>query len=246
MTPHVAPAYTYSTRIVGPCGVGRYDVERRPEDHIRFTLVDDPCAERAAILTSESWEFGAAGDRRMGPFTAGETYQSGTFTEPFRFVMPTVDATGENAGLPEQFRYAWRYVSDGGLRFGGVWWSMSILDDLPLNVDVCDDTSAMLPDIPSTPKAVGEWLRSSAGVTVSEPVEVPVDGRTALRFDIGESATPCPGSRLPPGGYYGYRSRAYAIPTGDDTILLFGGSDGVNYEAVKAAMEAFVRSMDFE
>jgi len=246
VTARDAHAFTYSTRIDGPCGTGRYDVERRPEDHIRFTLVDDTCAERAAILTSVSWEFGTAGDARMGPFTAGKTYESGTFTEPFRFVMPAVDATGENAGLPEQFLYAWRYVSDGGLRFGGAWWSMRILDDVPLNVDVCDETSALLADIPSTPQAVGEWLRSSAGVTVSEPVEVPVDGRTALRFDIGESATPCPGSRLPAGGYYGYRSRAYAIPTGDDTILLVGGSDEVNYEAVKAAMEAFVRSMQFE
>jgi hypothetical protein len=39
--------------------------------------------------------------------------------------------------------------------------------------------------------------------------------------------------------------RAYAIPTGDDMILLFVGSDAVNWDAVKLAIEEFVRSMDF-
>jgi hypothetical protein len=40
-------------------------------------------------------------------------------------------------------------------------------------------------------------------------------------------------------------ARAYAIPTVSDTILLFGGADGVNLAAVKQAMDSFVRSMDF-
>jgi hypothetical protein len=182
----------------------------------------------------------------LGPFTAGQTYDSGVFSEPFRFVMPAVDASGENQPLPEQFRYASRYVSDAGLRFGGVWWSMVILDDLPENSDLCAETSALMPDLPPTAQGIVDWFRSS-GLAISEPVEVPVDGRIALRFDIGDVSTkPCVVGRLPPGGYYSYLMRAYAIPTGDDTILLVVGSDGVNWEAVKAAVEAFVRSMDFE
>jgi hypothetical protein len=84
---------------------------------------------------------------------------------------------------------------------------------------------------------------------MSEPVEVPVDGRTALRFDLSENAAPIgcvEGARFPAGGYFPYAMRAYAIPTGDDTILIVFGSDGVNWAAVKAWAEAFVRSMDFE
>jgi hypothetical protein len=50
---------------------------------------------------------------------------------------------------------------------------------------------------------------------------------------------------MPPGGYFAYLARAYAIPTGDDTILLFVGSDGVNWEAVQNAVDELVRSIDF-
>ena len=223
---------------------------RPPDQWVAFRLTDptDECADRAAILTNTPWTRSVLGylpSPKLGPFVAGQTYDSGSFTQPFRFVMPAVDNQGDNEGLADQFRFASRYVSDGGLQFGGVWWSMRLIDDLAVQADLCDTTSAIRSDIPATPEAVDEWLHAIPGLTVSEPVEVPVDGRTALRFDI--DAERCDDmARLPLGGLYGYLMRAYAIPTGDDTILLVGGSDGVNYEAVKAAMDAFVRSMDFQ
>jgi hypothetical protein len=241
-------ANTFIVRVAGTCGVGVYSVVRRHLDELAFTALSDPCVDRRALLVSTAWTYG---DQRagpeLGPFVAGQTYDSGIFTEPFSFVMPVVDGTGDNVGLPEQFRAAWPEVSAGGLRFGGSWWSMTFVDDLPVNSDLCDQTSPLLADIPSTPQAVGRWLRSNRGARVTEGTPVPVDGRAALRFDLEEvvAAPPCDGGRLPAGGFFPALLRAYAIPTGGDTILLFGGSDGVNWTAVKEAMESFVRSMDF-
>jgi hypothetical protein len=240
----------YIVSIQADCGLGVYRLDThtgRQDLGITFTLRADPCPEREDILTVREWYLSPPDEPRLGPFTAGRTYTSGTFTEPFRFVMPKVDDEGPNKNLARQFALAHRYVSDGGISFGGYGWSMVILDDLPIHADVCDPTSALLADIPATPGAVGDWLRSSPGLSVSDPVEVPVDGRTALRFDLGDGASPCHGARLPAGGNFEpYLMRAYAIPTGDDTILLVTGSDDSNYEAVKAAVEALVRSMDFE
>ena len=267
-TPTGPETYEVVVAAAGNCGTGRYALgamERVTEpgvpsaapgpggalptldesETVRFTAVQDDCADRLAILGAAPWTRTRAIDRspELGPFVPGETYESGTFTEPFTFVMPRVDDRGENAGLPDQFRHASRYVADGGLRFGGSWWSMRFIDDLPVHADLCDDTSPVIPDVPRTPAGIDAWLRTSSGLIVSEPVSVPVDGRTALRFEI--DAESCRMAPLPAGGLYGYLMHAYAIPTGDDTILLVGGSDAVNDEAVKAAMDAFVRSMDF-
>jgi hypothetical protein len=265
--PNGPDAYDVVIASAGGCGTGRYSLratepvttpgEPSASPHaggvsptldqsetVRLTPVQDECADRLAILGAASWTRARAIETlRLGPFAPGETYGSGSFTEPFTFVMPRVDDHGENAGLPDQFRYASRYVADGGLRFGGPWWSMRFIDDLPVHADLCDVTSAVTPDVPQTPPEIEAWLRSSRGLTVSEPVAVPVDGRTALRVDL--DAESCRSTRLPLGGYYSYLMRAYAIPTGDDAILLIGGSDAVNVEAVKAAMDAFVRSMHF-
>lgn len=263
-----AGAIEIAVRSSGACGEGRYALNESfgaappenggpsaaPPDEsptpgfweaFRLTRLADPCSERVAILTAGPWRRTPLLGPELGPFTAGQTYSSGVFTEPFTFVMPIVDSSGENAGLPDQFRTAHRYVSDAGLWFGGPWWSMVIVDDAPVLANLCDRDGAVLPGVPSTPDAVLEWYRSS-GLRTGEPVEIAVDGRTALRFDLLESEAPCDGTRLPLGGYYPYSSRAYAIPTGDDTILIVFGSDGVNWEAVKAAVEALVLSMDFE
>jgi hypothetical protein len=98
----------------------------------------------------------------------------------------------------------------------------------------------------STPNAVGEWLRTNRGWRVSEGVPVLIDGRIALRFDIDErqAGPACHEGRLPPGGYFGHAHVAYAIPTGDDTILVIGGGDDL--EGTRAVIDAFVRSMDFQ
>ena len=247
-TRRVGVADTFTIRVAGACGVGVYTVVRHHIDELGFTALSDPCVDRRELLVPTAWKYG---DQRagpeLGPFIPGQTYDSGIFTEPFSFVMAAVDGTGDNAGLPEQFRFAWPEVSAGGLRFGGPWWSMTFIDDLPVNSDLCDETSDLLADLPATPQAIGEWLRPKRGTPTLGGTPVPVDGRTALRFDLAEAVAiePCNGGRLPAGGFFPYAARAYAIPTGDDTILLVGGSDGVNWEAVGAAMESFVRSMDF-
>jgi hypothetical protein len=247
-TRRVGVADTFTVRVAGACGVGVYSVVRRHIDALAFTVLSDPCVDRRGLLVSTEWTYGDqhAGPE-LGPFIAGQTYDSGILTEPFSFVMPTVDDTGEDIGLPEQFRTAWPEVSAGGLRFGGAWWSMTFIDDLPVNSDLCDETSPLLADIPSTPQAVGAWLRSNPGTRIPEGTPVEVDGRMALRFDVEDAVArpPCHGGRLPAGAFFPMLSRAYAIPTGGDTILLFGGSDGVNLAAVKEAMESFVRAMDF-
>jgi hypothetical protein len=244
----VGVADTFTVWVAGACGVGAYRVVRRHIDELAFTALSDPCVDRRALLASTAWTYS---DQRagpeLGPFVPGQTYDSGIFTEPFSFVMPAVDGTGDNVGLPEQFRAAWPEVSAGGLRFGGPWWSMTFVDDLPVNSDLCDETSPLLADIPSTPQAVGQWLRSNRGARVTEGTPVPVDGRAALRFDLEETVAvpPCDGGRLPAGAFFPMLARAYAIPTVSDTILLFGGADGVNLAAVKQAMDSFVRSMAF-
>jgi hypothetical protein len=247
-TRRVGVTDTFTVRVGGSCGIGVYTVVRRHIDELGFTARTDPCTDRRELLASTTWTYG---DQRagpeLGPFVPGVTYDSGIFTEPFTFVMPAVDGSGANDGLPGQFRVAWPEVSAGGLRFGGPWWSMTFIDDLPVNSDLCDETSDLLADLPSTPVAIGDWLRRDRGARVSPGTAVPVDGRTALRFDIDDAFPnpPCTSGRLPAGGFFPYSARAYAIPTGHDTILLIGGSDGVNWVAVGAAMESFVRSMDF-
>jgi hypothetical protein len=130
---------------------------------------------------------------------------------------------------------------------------MRFVDDMPITVDLCNETSTLLPDIPATPAAVGEGLaadqpRRARRWRVAEAVPVPGDVRTALRWDLTESVEDLGCHiRLPVGGssWGEMLLRVYAIPTGDDTILLIGGSDMVNFEAVSAVMDGIVRSMDF-
>ena len=88
---------------------------------------------------------------------------------------------------------------------------------------------------------IRSWVVSGA-----EPVIV--DGRTALRWDLGESVedAACLINLPATGETWGEMLlRVYAIPTGDDTILRIGGSDMVNFDAVSDAMDDIVRSMKF-
>ena len=256
------PGASFVLRVAGPCGVGTYDVVRQGDDRrLRFKLISDDCAERTAILTSGSWiiDFGdgqsdgsqprpgaVIGEVTSGPFVAGQTYDSGIFTEPFTFVMPSVNLVSASPGDPVGFdRFARRYMSAGGLRIGDPYWAMYVLDDLPVNSDLCDEASALLADIPPTPEAVAAWLRTNRGWIVSDGKAVTVDGRSALRFTIrGTEVSDCRGGALVPGGLYVWVAVAYAVPTGDDTILVTGG--GYDGEAVTEVVDAFVRSMDFQ
>jgi hypothetical protein len=86
---------------------------------------------------------------------------------------------------------------------------------------------------------------------LSDPIEVPVDGRTALRFDVvstdGQPWSPsCEGVIAPtePSILSGFRY--YAIPTGDDTILYVVWSDEGSFPGVSAGADELVRSITFD
>jgi hypothetical protein len=190
----------------------------------------------------------------------GVTYDSGSFGEPFTFVMPPVDGTGANYDLPDQFARVRPVASSGFIIYREAWWSIRFVDDLPIGVDLCSTSGALLPDVPATPAEVGAWLeaeqfRRVLSWIVSAPVLIPVDGRLATRWDLAESAedvdcnpqVPARGN-LPNGEepWGEMLLRVYAIPTGDDTILLIGGSDAVNFETVAEIMDGIVRTMDFQ
>jgi hypothetical protein len=167
--------------------------------------------------------------------------------------MPAVDGTGQNYDLPSQFAFAKPYVSTGVLRFNEAWWSMRFVDDVPVGVDLCDKFGHRLPDVPATPEAVRTWLeaeqpRRALSWIVPEAESVPVDGRMALRWDLLESPRDLHCRIRVPAGqpWTEMLVRIYAIPTGDDTILLIGGSDMVNFEAVADVMDGIVRTMDFQ
>ena len=226
------------------CRPARYMVNGPQPDDDRahgslwFHAPPDECAERAAMLTASLW-------RRPEPLelVAGRAYRSLGFTEPFTFIAPD---TSPPAVLDE-------WGSPGGLRVGmGCCWDSWLLDDQPVDLDVCHPERGTLADVPATPEAVGAWLRDSQGLLLSDPVAISVDGRTALRFDVASydrqhSSSPlCPGSfpLEPPRFIPGFRY--YAIPTGDDTILYVVWSDQGSYKSVAAGAEAFVRSMTFE
>ena len=200
-----------------------------------FVLIPivDACSDRLAILTSGEWAF-----ERI-ELVADQRYDSMDFTEPFRFVMPEAD--------PRVSPAVQHTTTKGVLRVGnGYSWSSYFYDDLPVFADACDPGGAIRPDIPQTPEEVGDWLRSSTGITVGSPVQVPVDGRTALLFEprVREACR----SFAPERGENSYRFGVpfYAIPTGDDTILYVVSSDGGDVPSDAVVADEIVRSMTFE
>jgi hypothetical protein len=182
-----------------------------------------------------------------GGLLSGTIIDSGPFGEPFTFTMPIPANSGPNEGLARQFNAAQRDLSTGVIHISGPWWTLRFVDDTPMPIDICDPASDTLPDIPSMTAAVGHWLEAEQPMRMRSWVvapgdDVPVDGRLARRWDLLESEEDrgC-------GGWFGsdMLMRVYAIPTGDDTMLLIGGSDAVNFAAVSTVMDEIVRSMDF-
>ncbi len=234
---------TLIVRSSGRCGEGRYHLRELVEDNgvVNRFFLDDPvdgCAARVDILLSPmGWVRPGSVD-----LVAGRTYGSWAFSEPFHFVMSTMDGSPGD----ERVAVARQWGTRGGLMIAmGCCWYSTLIDDQPVNVDVCDRTKGTMPDVPPTPEAVGRWLRSSSGLTVSDPVELLVDGRTALRYDLDVvGCTGGTGSMMPPEFFIG--SRVYAIPTGDDTIVYAIWSDEGSSRGVLAGAEQLVRSMTFD
>jgi hypothetical protein len=145
------------------------------------------------------------------------------------------------------------WISPGSLRIGNVYWDIWFIDDQPVQVDVCDPSKGRLADVPATPEVVGEWLRSGSQLTVSEPIELNVDGRTALRFDTEPSVGCDSASQLclacasgPLEGSFQVGFRVYAIPTGGDTIIAVVESDEGGREEALLAADELVRSLTFD
>ena len=173
----------------------------------------------------------------------GTIYDSLNFTEPFHFLMTAMDPS--LAGEDGYTALESQWDSAGVLRISmGCCWNTYFLDDTPVNVDACDPTKGTLADLPATPAEVGEWLRSSSLLTVSDPVEVPVDGRTALRFDTDASGSCLAFVPSAPSVFVG--QRFYAIPTGNDTIVYVVWGDEGSYPFIKQGADDLVRSMTFD
>jgi hypothetical protein len=130
-------------------------------------------------------------------------------------------------------------------------------DDVRLQADLCQ-SSEVITDVPATPEAVGLWLRSDEGVSVSEPMTLTVDGRQALAFDV-QLGPDCydGGAESVPGHPViafarNERHRVYAIPTGNDTILVatwgggYQGEGETHLDALNAATDQLVESMNFD
>jgi hypothetical protein len=216
--PHARPASVVIQAPL-PCGEGRYIVQY-DEDELTFTQPQDRCADRLAILTGRSWT------RHTARLVQGKRYSSWSFTEPFQFLMPPhppVDAMAQTSLAP------------GRLSYHHPWWFGDFFDDWELPIDGCEPGAGSLPDIPPNALGFETWLRSY-GRSISETVEIEVDGRMAMRFDTMEPS--CPGQAPSD-----FASRWYLIPTGDDTILFnFYGDTEAEYQVA----DQIVRSMTFD
>jgi hypothetical protein len=214
------------------CGSARYRVHA-DQDGPHFTPLRDACAERVAVLTRSKW------DRVSVPLAAGHTYGSFSFSEPFHFAAPT------SAGADP-------WVSTGNLFIRGYGWSIAVLDDEPVQADVCDPSKGRLPDLPATPEDVGTWLRASSRLTVSEVTSITVDGRPALRFALQPSdacQTSSPFCRNCPGdleGTFSVGFRIYAVSAPDDMVVLSVTSDEGGRAEAELFVEAMVGSMTFD
>lgn len=181
---------------------------------------------------------------------AGTAYRASEFSEPLSFVVPAFDPSLDTTHVAVAAQLGPSY---GVLQIGyGCCWESWILDDQPVRADVCDPTAGTRADIPATPEAVGDWLRSSSLITVADPIAIEADGRTALRFDITGAAEigPCQVGTLDAAGAFEGRyplsTRVFAIPTGDDTILYVTWSDAGSLASVEQGADGLVRSMKFD
>ncbi len=219
-----------------PCGDARYHL-LFDDEGITFTQPRDACADRVAILTSRPWR------HHPTMLAVGERYGSWFFTEPFHFVLPQMEQ-GAVSEVQQMVGIGWSPAT-GRLRIGHPYWRTWFIDDQSVYADICDPSKGTLHDVPATPEAVGEWLRSSSGTTVSPPIELEVDGRSALRFDIRQSdacvrqTDPTSTDVMPIDGF-----RVYAIPTGDDTILYTAWTDGGS--DIATGVDELVRSITFD
>jgi hypothetical protein len=198
----------------------------------RLVPVAESCGDRRSILTSGPWSHPTI------EMTAGETYGSIDFTEPFTFVFPTSKAEVKSLEQP------W---GKGILRLGNSYdWRGYFVDDVELGADQCHPDRGTLADIPATPAEVEAWLRSSPGLRVGDAVQLAVDGRIALAIPV--EFVDCEdfftGPQRRGTFYFGSHARIYAIPTGDDLILFSATSWGM--PDLDDVTDELIRSIRFQ
>ena len=169
-----------------------------------------------------------------GDLTPGTRYQAATFSQPMTFVMPSgfAETGAPAAGDPWPDGHTLRV-------WGKPEWAVTIHDDARLAKDLCNASSGTA-DLPQTPEAIGAWLAASTATTLSAPMPLQVDGRTATAWDatFGKS---CTGIADGAAVYVSANDthRFYAIPTGSDTIL------AITWASDLAASDQLVESMTF-
>ena len=184
-----------------------------------------------------------------GDLQAGRRYHPTLFSvdEPMSFVAP-------ESGLGTFRADTWDSHS---FRLRPLRGAITFHDDARLQADLCQSTG-VLTDVPATPEAVGQWLRSDQGVSVSEPMALTVDGRTALAFDVLLGPDCYDGSAESVPGHpvialaRNERHRIYAVPTGGDTIIIvtwgagYQGEGEEQLDELNAATDDLVESITFD
>ena len=194
----------------------------------RLLPASESCGDRSRILTSGPW------DRPSVELAGGETYDATDFTEPFEFMLPE--------SRPAVTLYM-RTSRKGTLGIGsGAEGRIFFLDDLDVAADPCRPNLRTIGDIPATPAAVEAWLRASAGLRIGAAEPIEVDGRVGLvmpveKLDCEGEEAPLAATILPIG------SRMYAIPTGDDVIVVSAWSYGM--EDFETFTDDLIRSIAF-
>jgi hypothetical protein len=222
---------------------------------VGIAVVRPPLDDSVAQPTSPSPSSAPSPRPALGPNLGppGTILLAAGFSEPFTFTMPAfpsdpptpVSGQGEDASASGNRQYQ--------LAADSLWGRVTFHDDQSLPADMCRPSAASIADVPDTPDAVGRWLGSGAGLVVSDPVQVTVDGQTALRWDVTGPVGVCDLSAVRPPPWFGAgeRHRIYAVPTGSDTILVitwgpnWGGVAAEHADAVNAATDELVGSMDF-
>ncbi len=182
-----------------------------------------------------------------GPLEVGTTYAVSLLSESLTLTIPDSMSESEvvgGQGDPQSFRV-------DTLDYGVV----TFHDDQRVPNDLCQPTETIRN--PQTPDEVAAWLAGSNGVTVSEPTELTVDGRTAFAFDVAVGPSCYVGGEPPVAdSAFWFQAnehhRVYAIPTAEDTLLAvtwgggFAGEGEEFLDTMNAATDDLVRSMTFE
>lgn len=171
----------------------------------------------------------------LGELVAGRRYHAATFGEPFRFVLPNLTAASVDRVSPTSFL----------IRGSGV---AAFYDDaavIPPNL--CDGGAPIA--MPASPEAVGAWLQGMVtfpGLDVTERTSTSVDGRQAQSWDVSCRKVGPPQVENTLMFQAGDPHRIYAIPSGDDTILLITSKGGGDFDSFNRSVDELVRSITFD